>query len=104
MTAVTRLSRRRILRRGVCPIGSDCRSLLLATTDCGDANTHSVDDMPTITAGRANGTMKNGLHLVNDSDTVSRVSLTVMRALKMPVSKFGTQSNDTSRPISEVFA
>ena len=80
------------------------RTLLLATTDVGHAVAHGLEDIPVITAGRANGTLKTGRHVELAGDTPARVILTVMQGLKMPVGSFGTESNQTSRVVSEVLA
>jgi hypothetical protein len=78
------------------------RTLVLATTDSGFAKIHALENIPIITAGRAGGAMRTGLHVVGRGDPTTRVSLTVMQALKMPVSSWGTDSMETSKPVSEV--
>lgn len=78
------------------------RSLIMATTESGNAMQHTVDNIPIITAGRAGGAVKTGLHIRGVGDAATRVGLTAMQALKMPVGKFGTDANETSRPWTEV--
>lgn len=80
------------------------RSVLLATTDVGHAMVHSVENVPVITAGRAGGTMKTGFHVKGSGDPATRVGLTVLQALKVPVAKFGHDGNEVSRPWTEVLA
>lgn len=80
------------------------RSLVMATTDCGDANTHKTENVPIITAGRAGGTIKTGFHVENAAESTTRVGLTAMQAMKLPISRFGTESNEASRSVSEVLA
>ena len=80
------------------------RTVLLATTDVGHAMVHSVENMPIITAGRAGGAMKTGIHVQGAGDPATRVGLTVLQALRVPVSKFGQDGNEVSRPWSEVLA
>jgi hypothetical protein len=78
------------------------QTLVLANTDNGNAYTHAVENIPVITAGRAGGAMKTGLHVSSPGDPATRVGLTVMQALKLSLDKFGTESNETSRRFSEV--
>lgn len=78
------------------------RSLVYAFTDHGEARLHSMKKFPLFTAGGANGRMKTGYHLAAEGETTSRVALTVQHALGLPIASWGTQSNGTSKPFSEV--
>jgi len=78
------------------------RSLILAMTDHGSARAHSITEIPMFTAGFANGRVRNGIHATAAGDTVCRVGLTCQQAVGMPVASWGTLSNATSRPFSEV--
>jgi hypothetical protein len=81
------------------------RMLVLAYTDSGYAKNHTTDNIPMLTAGSAGGRMKTGIHFAAaKGDPVTRVSLTVQQALGLNVSSFGTESNRTSKPITEVMA
>ena len=81
------------------------RMLVLAYTDSGYAKNHTTDNIPMLTAGGAGGRMKTGMHFAAPKgDPVTRVSLTVQQALGLPVSSFGTESNQTSKTITEVMA
>ncbi|HLG89431.1 MAG TPA: DUF1552 domain-containing protein [Alphaproteobacteria bacterium] len=80
------------------------RTLLMTGTDHGYAKLHSVENIPIITAGSANGRMKTGIHCAALGDTVARVGLTVQQAMGLPVSTWGTESNQTSKPFTEVLA
>jgi hypothetical protein len=81
------------------------RMLVLAYTDSGYAKNHTTDNIPMLTAGSACGRMKTGIHFAAaKGDPVTRVSLTVQQALGLPVSSFGTESNKTSKTITEVTA
>jgi hypothetical protein len=78
------------------------RVLLMAATDHGSARAHSITEIPIFTAGFANGRMRNGLHVNAPGDTVCRVGLTCQQAVGMPIATWGTLSNTTSKPFSEV--
>ncbi|HME40844.1 MAG TPA: DUF1552 domain-containing protein [Steroidobacteraceae bacterium] len=81
------------------------RMLVLAYTDSGYAKNHTTDNIPMLTAGSAGGRMKTGIHFAAPKgDPVTRVSLTVQQAVGLPVSGFGTESNHTSKTITEVMA
>jgi hypothetical protein len=81
------------------------RMLVLAYTDSGYAKNHTTDNIPMLTAGSAGGRMKTGIHFAAaKGDPVTRVSLTVQQAVGLPVSSFGTESNQTSKTITDVMA
>ncbi len=80
------------------------RMLIYYFTDNGYARLHTLDNMPLMTAGLANGRIKGGHHVSAIGDSVTRVGLTCMQALGVPISKWGTYSNDTSKTITEVMA
>jgi len=81
------------------------RMLVLAYTDSGYAKNHTTDNIPLLTAGSAGGRMKTGIHFAAaKGDPVTRVSLTVQQAMGLTVSSFGTESNRTSKTITEVMA
>jgi hypothetical protein len=78
------------------------RIALYATTDTGFAKSHSVENIPILTAGRAGGLMKTGLHIPSGGDPASRVGLTLQQVLGVPTNAWGTDAMQTSRTISEV--
>jgi hypothetical protein len=79
------------------------RTLVLNYTDSGFAKNHTTDNVPILTAGSAGRRVKTGLHFAAPKgDPVTRVSLTVMQALGVPISSFGSESNRTSKTITEV--
>ncbi len=80
------------------------RSLVLWQTDHGDARIHSNEDIPVMTAGRAGGLIKTGMHLRAPGDPCCRVGLTVMQAFGVPLSTWGDRSNQTSKTITEIVA
>jgi len=77
-------------------------SLVLAYTDTSNAKLHAVDGIPMILAGSASGRMKTGIHYAGASTTVARVGLTVQQAMGLSVDRWGTDSNMTNKPISEI--
>jgi hypothetical protein len=81
------------------------RTLVFAVTDHGFAKIHTLDNIPMMTAGAAGGGLKTGIHVAAaKGDPVSRVGLTVQQALGVPVSAWGTGSNQTDKTITEILA
>jgi len=80
------------------------RSVLFAYTDHGAARLHSVHNYPFVTIGAGNGRLKTGLHVPKPGDTAARVTFTLMQAMGVPISDFGSGSNRVTSPISEVLA
>ncbi|MGH8255021.1 MAG: DUF1552 domain-containing protein [Steroidobacteraceae bacterium] len=78
------------------------RVLMYGSTDHGYARLHTLTNIPLMLAGRANGKIKTGYHLTAPGDTVTRVGLTAMQALGLPVNSWGTLSNHTSKAFSEL--
>ncbi len=79
-------------------------SLIFASTETSYARIHSIDNLPIFTAGRAGGKVKTGIHVVGGGDPVSRIGLTAMRAMGVPIQSWGSKSLQTSKPISEILA
>jgi hypothetical protein len=79
-------------------------SLVLAYTDTSNAKLHAVDGIPMILAGSASGRMKTGIHVAGTSSTVARVGLTVQQAMGLSIDHWGTESNMTNKPVTEIMA
>ena len=79
-------------------------SLVFAYTDTSNAKLHAVDGIPMILAGSASGRLKTGQHYAGVGGTVARVGLTVQQAMGLSVDRWGTDSNQTNKPITEIMA
>ena len=79
-------------------------SLIFAYSDQSFAKIHAVDGIPIFVAGGANGRMKSGYHIAGAGNPVSRVGLTVQKAMDLPVDNWGTGSMETKRPFTELLA
>jgi hypothetical protein len=80
------------------------RTVIYAVTDTSYAKTHSIDKIPQITAGGANGRMKTGVYYAANGDPVTRVGLTIQQAIGLPLNSWGSDSMATSKSITEVLA
>ncbi|MDX2224324.1 MAG: DUF1552 domain-containing protein [Rhodospirillaceae bacterium] len=78
--------------------------LIFAQTDTSDAKTHSVIGIPSLTIGRAGGRIKTGLNVAGNAAPISRVGLTLMRLMGVPIAEWGTRSLRTADPINEIVA
>lgn len=80
------------------------RMLIFAYTDHGAPRLHSLHNYPTITLGSAGGRLKTGMHVPHAGQPITRVSLTAMQAMGVPIASFGTGSNQANSAIAEVVA
>lgn len=76
--------------------------LILAQTDTSDAKTHSVIGIPSLTIGRAGGRIKTGMAIAGNAGPISRIGLTAMRVVGVPIAEWGVRSLRTDQPITEV--
>jgi hypothetical protein len=79
-------------------------TLIFAQTDTSDAKTHSVIGIPSLTIGGAGGRIRTGMHVSGDGSPLSRVGLTVMQLMDVPIEEWGTRSLRTSKPVQEILA
>ncbi len=78
--------------------------LIIAGSETSFARTHSIDDVPFMTVGRAGGRIKTGYHVVGNGDPSTRIGLTTMQIMGLPVDSWGTRSLKTSKTISDILA
>jgi hypothetical protein len=76
--------------------------LIYALTDHGYARIHSLDGMAAMTAGRAGGKVKTGLHINAGGATSGRLGYTVQRVMGLDINSWGTRSNNTSKEFGEI--
>jgi hypothetical protein len=79
-------------------------TLIFAATETNYARVHSIDGVPVFMAGRAGGRVKTGMHVVGNGDPITRIGLTAMQIMGLPIDKWGTQSLQTSKTITEIMA
>lgn len=78
--------------------------LIIAGSETGDARTHSIDEVPFMTVGRAGGRIKTGLHVRGNADPTTRIGLTAMQIMGLSINSWGTRSLQTSKTISDILA
>jgi Protein of unknown function (DUF1552) len=76
------------------------RSVVLCTTDCQLGRSHDNTDFPILLAGSARGKLRPGQHVRStNGETTSTVLLTLLQALDLPYTQFGTAEMATSRTV-----
>ena len=80
------------------------RAIIMYSTDSGYARSHNVENMPMMTIGGGGGALKTGIHVSAPGDAVTRVGLTVMQALGVPIGSWGVESLTTTKTITEIMA
>jgi len=79
-------------------------SLVFAFTDQSFAKIHAVDGLPIFVAGSASGRMKSGFHVAGDSSPVSRVGLTIQKAMGVSLDVWGKGSMEIRQPYTDLLA
>jgi len=79
-------------------------SLVFAFTDQSLAKVHGVDGLPIFVAGTASGRMKSGFHVAGDSSPVSRVGLTIQKAMGVSLDVWGKGSMEIRQPYTDLLA
>ncbi len=76
--------------------------LIYALSDCAYARFHTLDGMAAMTAGRAGGRVKAGLHVNAKGTTVARMGYTLQRVMGLDINAWGARSNNTSKELGEI--
>jgi hypothetical protein len=79
-------------------------SLTFAYSDQSYAKIHAVDGIPMFIAGTGSGRMKTGYHIAGSGAPVSRVGLTLQKAMGLSVDGWGKGSMETKSAYSELLA
>lgn len=77
-------------------------SLVMGCTDVSEGRTHSLDEMPVVLAGGASGALQMGTHVRYTRKNSNALGLSVLRAMEVPVSEFGTAEYVDSDGLSEI--
>jgi len=79
-------------------------TMIFAHTDTNYARVHALDGIPMMSVGKAGGRIKTGMYIAGNGDPVTRVGLTMMQVMGLPVSQWGTRSLKTNKTITEILA
>ncbi|MCX4242450.1 DUF1552 domain-containing protein [Paraliomyxa miuraensis] len=81
------------------------RCALMAVSDLADGSTHTVEDLPVLVAGQAGGALVTGQHLRDASGSrASIVPFTLLRAVGVDASAFGTGEGEVTQTLSGLTA
>jgi len=80
------------------------RMAILWQTDHSYARTHTMDALPIMTAGKAGGRLKTGMHVSLPGDPATRLGLTMQQMMGVPLKTWGALSNETSKTVTELLA
>lgn len=76
--------------------------LIFATSETNYARLHTIDGVPVYLIGGAGGRIKQGMYVAGGGDPITRVGLTTMQVMGVPIQTWGTKSLQTSKPITEI--
>ena len=79
-------------------------TLVYAQTDTNFAKAHSITGLPAMTAGKAGGRLRTGMHIASNGEPITRVGLTLQQVMGLAVSKWGTDSMATGSPLTQLMA
>jgi hypothetical protein len=80
------------------------RTLVYAHSEHGNAQMHSIDAIPVMSAGRAGGRVLTGVHVDGKDQSVAQVGLTMMRAMGLKSTEWGRGSLRTNNVVDGVLA
>jgi hypothetical protein len=79
--------------------------LLMACTEVSQGRTHALDDLPIVFAGSACGAIRQDVHYRSATDeNVSKVLLTVMRAMDVPAAEIGIEEGRVTESLTVIEA
>ncbi|MGN6356230.1 MAG: DUF1552 domain-containing protein [Novosphingobium sp.] len=79
-------------------------TVIFAHSDCSIAKSHAVEGIPMMVIGGGGGKIKTGYHKAGKADPASRMGLSLQQAMGVQVERWGVQSMDTNRTITELVA
>lgn len=77
--------------------------LIFAHSDQEYAKIHSINGIPMLTAGKAGGRIKTGIHVDGKGEATSRGGFTMLKAMGVAKSQWGSGSMEVNEPISEIY-
>jgi hypothetical protein len=80
------------------------RTLVYGTSEYGEGWKHSVNELPVVLAGGANGRHVRGQHVRDADGNLSRAQLTALRMIGLDYDGFGFNGGETDAEFSELIA
>ncbi len=79
-------------------------SCIYATSEHGNASSHSLTEIPALICGKAGGALKAGVHYVSPKESTAKALLTCMRAVGLTVPSYGSDNNTVTDDIGALRA
>ncbi len=76
--------------------------LVMGHSDTEFARLHSISGIPVMTAGKAGGRIKTGIHVSAIGEPVTRLGFTFQQVMGVATEKWGQGSMQTAKPVSEI--
>ena len=76
--------------------------LIVAHSDTSLAKVHSIDGIPVMIAGRAGSKVRAGIHIDGNGAPITRVGLTAQQIMGVTIDRWGADSMQVDKPISEL--
>jgi hypothetical protein len=77
-------------------------TIVFAHSDTQFARAHTIEGIPMMIAGSGGGRIRTGIHMAGNGEPVTRVGLTLQQVMRVPVTRWGAGSMETSKTISEI--
>ncbi len=78
---------------------------ILASTDVSDGRGHTIDDYPILVCGGGGGALRTpGVHVRRPDENTSKVLLTLLRAMDLPMTEFGRGGGRVTDVVPELLA
>ncbi|MBN4059049.1 DUF1552 domain-containing protein [Endomicrobium sp. AH-315-J14] len=76
---------------------------VLGFSDCSFGKSHAIDNYPLMIAGGAGGALKKGIHYKSPAaENASKLSFTLLRAMDVPVTSFGSEEGLVSEGLDDI--
>ncbi len=77
-------------------------TIVFAHSDTQFARAHTIEGIPMMIAGTGGGRIRSGMHMAGNGEPVTRVGLTLQQVMRVPVTRWGAGSMETSKTLTEI--
>jgi len=78
-------------------------SAVLLFSDCSFGKSHAIDNYPLVVAGSASGRLHNNMHYQSPAaENASKLSFTLLRAMGLSVTEFGTDAGHVTQGLDDI--
>lgn len=80
------------------------RCVILASSDLAEGRPHSLGDYPILVAGGGGGALRSGVHYRSSGENTSKVLLSCLQAMGLPLSEFGVGGGRVTSACTEILS